>query len=243
MLIFNRFFLFFVIGLIVLSAGLWISGGKEERFSAAIEMDAAPSQVFPYLTEPQLLTQWVTGLEQIDRLTPPPEPPSMPPEIVRLVVDEKGNKNYYSDYVIRYSQDSMISLRSSKGGVVYTLVYQLKPGERGRTRFESFVIVSFSGLARLMAPFQGTNLEDQMIAEARRLKELVEKNEEFIELEEDLTAQPDENDLVPEESFFEFDKVDQETQRNEEPEYRVPGFGSRESTAPGSLLKPAINFS
>lgn len=188
----NRFFLFFVIGLFVLCAGLWIAGGKEEKYTTSIEIDASPSQIFPYLIEPELMKQWITGLEQIDKLTPPPENPAMAPELTRLVVDEKGNEIYFKDTVIRYTPDSIVSIRSSRGGVVYTTVHQLERAERGRTRFNNFVIASYNGLGRLLAPIQSNDLEDQIVAETRRLKELVESNEEYIEVDEELETESSE---------------------------------------------------
>jgi len=216
----NRFFLFFVVGLLVVLAGLWIAGGKEEKYTAVIEIDASVSQVFPYLIEPNKLTQWVTGLTQVDKPLPPPDNPSLAPALIRTVTNGKGSATVFQDTVIRYTQDEMLSIRSSAGGLTYTLVYQLEPTEPGKARLTHTVLVSFSGLERFTAPILGNNLQEQVVADVRRLKELVEQNEKF----EPTTANPVFRD-PQQDANKETGEQQNSSAEQEEPEYRVPGFG------------------
>lgn len=172
----SRLLLFLSIALVVFVAGLWISGGKREDYSAKIEIARRPSQIFPYLVEPEKLKNWMTGLEQIDQPMPPLDDYTDPPQLLRTVVNPNGKRIEYNDLVIRYSQDQILTIQSSASGKVQTTILQLEPSNSA-TQFSYQVKISHSKLARLMAPLQSSNLQERVNGDVRRLKELVEKNE------------------------------------------------------------------
>jgi carbon monoxide dehydrogenase subunit G len=173
----SRILLFVVIALIVTVAGLWISGGKKEEYSAKITINAKPSQVFPYLIDPEKLKSWMIGLEQVDKPIPPADDYSSPPELLRTLVDPDGKRTQYRDVVIRYTQDDILTIRSSAAGTVLTSIFQLEPVNSQTTELDYKIKVSHGSLARLMAPLRSSKLQERLNSDIQKLKELIEKNE------------------------------------------------------------------
>jgi carbon monoxide dehydrogenase subunit G len=173
----SRFLLFLTIALAVIIAGLWISGGKKDEYSAKIEIKAQPSQIFPYLVKPDKLKAWMTGLEEIDEPIPPQEGYTNPPELIRTIIDPKGKRVRYTDTVIRFTSNEILTIQSTAAGTVHTTIFQLERIDKERTQFSYFVKVSYNSLARLMAPLQSSSLQDRINSDVRKLKELVELNE------------------------------------------------------------------
>lgn len=219
----NRFFLFFVIGLLVALAGLWIAGGKEEKFTAVVEIDASPGQVFPYLVQPDLMKNWIAGLTQVDQPQPPAGTLALAPELLRTIDDGNGKETTFRDTVIRYTPEEMLSIRSTSGGTANTLVYQLERGDQGRTRLTHTLLISYSGLERFLAPIQNKDFQEQVAADVRRLKQLVEANETFQPTSETSAPQAESGDENQEGDPSSGNATSSDSDL--EAEYRVPGFG------------------
>jgi carbon monoxide dehydrogenase subunit G len=198
----SKFLLFSAIALIVIVAGLWISGGKKDEYSAKIEINAQPSQIFPYFIDPEKAKAWMSGLEQIDEPLPLTEGYNNPPELMRTVVDTKGNRVSYNDTVIRFTLNEILTVQSNASGTVHTTIFQLEPLNQERTQFSYFVKTSYNGLARLMAPLHTSKLQDRINTDVRRLKELVEKNEPPLPQRETMEAidPPEETSSAPEDA-------------------------------------------
>lgn len=173
----SRLLMFLSIALVVAVAGLWISGGKKEEYSAKITIGRRPSQIFPYLVEPAKLKGWMTGLEQIDQPMPPDSNYTTPPDLLRTVVSPNGKRVQFKDLVIRYTPDEILTIQSSASGTVQTTILQLEPVDARSTRFSYHVKVSNNSLARLMAPLQVSKLQERVSADVQKLKALVEKEQ------------------------------------------------------------------
>jgi hypothetical protein len=189
----SRILLFMSIAVVVVVAGLWISGGKKEEYSAKIEISAKPSQIFPYFIEPEKIKGWMSGLEEIDVPVPPKEDYASPPELIRTVVDPDGKRIRYNDLVIRYSQNEILTVQSSATGTTQTSILQLEPIDSKTTKFSYFVKVTHNGVSRLIAPLQTSKLQDRVNADVQKLKGLVEKNEPELPDEPETTQQPEQS--------------------------------------------------
>ncbi len=176
-----RILLFAGLGLAVVLAGLWISGGKKENYSASISIQAHPKQVFRYLTDPEKLKTWMVGLESVDEPIPPKTGEGtefdVPPDLVRTFVTPSGKHVRFNDKVIRYTEDQFLTVQSSNASTTRTAIFQLEPIGRTGTQVSYEIRVAHSGLGRLMSPLQSSSLQDQINTEIRNLKEQVEKNE------------------------------------------------------------------
>jgi len=60
--------------LVVAAAGLWIASNRRDagRMRASVEIERAPEEIWPWITEPEQLTQWVGWLAEVrpDTTTP-----------------------------------------------------------------------------------------------------------------------------------------------------------------------------
>src|SRR5215470_5332628 len=64
-----------ILALLVLSfVSLWIASNRRDagRMRASVEIERAPEEIWPWITEPEQLTQWVGYLSQVlpDTTTP-----------------------------------------------------------------------------------------------------------------------------------------------------------------------------
>lgn len=174
----TRFLLFLVVTTLVATAGLWILGGKKTDFSTSISIAAHPSQIFPYLTQPEQLKQWMTGLEQVDEILPIPKGEYAPvADTHRTLVDPSGRLSQFRDTVIRFTPDELISVQSTNSLIVLTSIFQLEIKAPRQTSITYQVKSMPVGLGRLLAPLRTSDLQKQIVDDVRRLKELVEREQ------------------------------------------------------------------
>jgi len=173
----TRILLFSLIVLGVVAGGLWIMGGKKDEFSTELMIDAQPQQIFPYLTEPAKLKQWFDGLESVENYQPAKaDIPSKYTLTTRVTTNQNGKRTTHQDQVIRYELDNLLTVQSRNANEVITWIYELEP-DKEKTRFRCRVKTEHLAIGRFLAPMQKTTLESKIESDARRLKELIEKNE------------------------------------------------------------------
>jgi len=57
-----------ILGLLLIAvAGLWIASNRRDagRMRASVEIERAPEEIWPWITEPEQLTQWVKWLREV----------------------------------------------------------------------------------------------------------------------------------------------------------------------------------
>jgi len=163
----------------IVGAALWIMGGKQSEYSTALSIDAPPEAIFPYLTQPEHLKRWTSGLSEVEELLPAPKidglATSRAPLTSRVVSLADGKQTRFSDQVIRYEENVSISVQSTNDQQVLTGIYQLEPRD-GQT-FVSYRIKSAScGIGRFMAPLLGNDFQNRIDGDIRQLKTLVESS-------------------------------------------------------------------
>jgi hypothetical protein len=173
----TRFLLFLLLLAMIAAAALWIIGGKKDEYSISLVIDAHPNQVFPYLTQPDLLKQWASGLVQVEELRPLADGSNRTIKTTRIVVDQSGKRTAFEDEVLRHSENEAVTVQSSNAAQVITAIYQLDLKDNRKTVLTHRVKVSNVGIGRLLGPLQRDDVKSQMENEARQLKELVETNE------------------------------------------------------------------
>lgn len=174
--------------LLIGAAALWIIGGKKTENQTSLEFDATPDQIWPYLTEPNGVGQWFSGLVSIDPITAPPEDPAgnPTPPVRRVLQNADGDRIEYEDEILRFTPGQMLSLKSRSAGDTITWVYQLEAMVEDRTNVTLRVVKSASGLARFLAPLGEDVSLKQIEVDIRKLKEVVESstsNTSFIDPE------------------------------------------------------------
>ena len=163
---------------IIAAAALWIMGGKKRENQTSLELDASPEQIWLYLTEPDKIGQWFSGLVSIDPITAPPSDPAVAPAppVRRILQAPDGTQREYEDQILRFVPQQILSLKSRSAGQTITWVYQLDAMVNERANVTLRVVESPSGLDRFLTPLNQDVFLNQIETDIRKLKEVVEAN-------------------------------------------------------------------
>jgi uncharacterized protein YndB with AHSA1/START domain len=180
-----------VVGILLGAAvALYVIGGRTAVYRADIEIDASPETVFGYLTETDLILQWMDGITKIEPLSEGEHRVGAKAEVT--IEDANGIKLVMQDEVLKSEPGQLlqVSLRSSGFAAVST--YDLH--SHGQTTHLSHELqANYGGLGRLFAPFFAGSATGKMNDDLSRLKELIERRPE----EQDVTPEPAEPDAEP----------------------------------------------
>ena len=156
--------------LVVAVAVLWFVGGKTYVNTAEVTIDAPPSQVFPYLTEPDKLKQWLAGVVEIKPLT---EGGHRVGAKGKIVVEEQGNKIEMEDEVLRSEDNKLLELRIFSPIFEINNLYELTD-DQGKTHLKLTMQAKYSSVMRVFAPLVEGAIQELLDANFQRLKQLVE---------------------------------------------------------------------
>jgi len=160
----------------IVAGGLWIMGGKRTECTTALLINADPETVFSYLVEPDKLKDWVEGLSTVEKIEPNPITNGvlMVTTTSRTVV-VNGKATLFQDEVLRFGQDTNLTIKSTNSKVSLTSIFGLEPRDDGT--FLTYRVKTLNrGLGRLMAPLKKDTTQARIDEEIRRLKDLVESN-------------------------------------------------------------------
>jgi uncharacterized protein YndB with AHSA1/START domain len=164
--------------LLVGVAGLWIASNRRDagRMRASVEIERAPEEIWPWITEPEQLTQWVGWLAEVKPDT------TTPAEGIghraTWVMDDPRSKGkiMVPGTVTLWEPPDQVGVHvevpgSFKGDVLYTLTDL----GNGRTRVEQDGRFTYeSRLVSLMEPLLTPDAMRKMFDDMKRLKEKVE---------------------------------------------------------------------
>lgn len=180
-------FLIFLLGLVVLAVvSAWIMGGETQKHSTRISIEASPDDVFKYLVDGEKMKEWANGIVSAGPYLAEEETVEddngyeykVPLE--RIVMKE-GKESVWQDSILRFKEGETLSIKSRKGGLTRTLVFQLEENEIGGTNMDYRLSRSASGWEQVLFPFQKEESRTQMATEMTKLKNLVESQVEFVE--------------------------------------------------------------
>ena len=161
----------------IAGAALWILGGKQVEYSTAQTIDAPPEAVFPFLTKPEQIKSWTTGLSEVSELMPIQKIDGVPSgpiqKTMRVVSMPDGSRVRYEDRVIRYEENQTISVQSSSSQQVLISIYQLEPRD-GQTFLTYRLKTTSCGTGRLLAPLSSSDFQNRIDGDILKLKALVE---------------------------------------------------------------------
>lgn len=159
----------FAIGLVGL---LWTIGGRPLHYQAQVHILASPEKVFPYLSDPQLMQQWMGDVTEID----PGEDsgnPGQPGATSKLVLYRNGDRLELDSEVLESTPPKELKVRLQNKLFVFVEDYELKSA-KDATDLTLNVEANYSGLARITAPLVGSSIEEGLEADFHRLRDKVE---------------------------------------------------------------------
>ena len=155
---------------LLVAGALWVLGGRTQVYRAEIEIEAPPEEVFPYLTEPDRIAQWVDGLVEITPLT---EGGHRVGATARLVVEQDGNRYEFIDEVTSTTANESLELHSQSDMFDADIRWELEPSKNG-THATAVMRTDFHGFYRFLAPMMRSTAEEQLQSDFERLKQLIE---------------------------------------------------------------------
>jgi uncharacterized protein YndB with AHSA1/START domain len=168
-----KILLFVIIIAVIGASSLWLLGGKKGEYSTSLIIDASPPQVFPYLTDADLLKQWLKGLAEVENLVENEEG-AQALLTKRLMDFGDGRQVWFQDEVIRHETDELISIQSSSSNKVITAIFQLQSTPDDKTELKYRLKISNQSVGRFLAAFEKDDYQKRIENDARKLKELIE---------------------------------------------------------------------
>ena len=178
----TKYLIYFVVILLLATGAMWFVGGQKQEYSTEMTIDAPPSRVFRYLSDPELLKKWSSDIVEIE---PFEGEQSNVGAMAELVVETEGRQTTMRQQVIKFAQDEMISLQRSNDQLLSTSIFRLiDQGEETNLTYR--VKESRVGPSRVTGFFSGGDRQAIIDEEIGKLKQLVES-----EIDKDLGALPD----------------------------------------------------
>jgi len=164
--------------LVVGVLGLWAASNRRDagRMRASIEIERAPEEIWPWLNEPEQLTQWVKWLQDVRPDTTSPAE-GIGHRETRVIDDpRKKEPRLEAGNVTLWEPPDQMGIHVEvpdeyEGDVLYTLTDL----HNGRTRVEQDGRFTYtSRFATLMEPLITPGAMRKMFGDMKRLKEKVE---------------------------------------------------------------------
>jgi len=168
-----------ILGLLLIAvAGLWIASNRRDagRMRASVEIERAPEEIWPWITEPEQLTQWVKWLREVRPDTTSPAE-GIGHRETRVIDDPRTKEpKLEAGNVTRWEPPDQMGIHVEvpdeyEGDVLYTLTDL----GNGRTRVEQDGRFTFDKrFASLLEPLMTPGAMRKMFDDMKRLKEKVE---------------------------------------------------------------------
>ena len=155
-------------------ASLWIIGGGTSRYSTSVEIEATPDTVFDWLVDGDKIQQWSTGVSEVASFTDPDKSIGDRDTTTKRTATINGETIESNDRIMRFERATTFSVQSSNDKFVRTTIFQLDPTANDTTELSYRMQVRRIGMGRFLAAFDKSNVDDRMITEIKKLKQLAE---------------------------------------------------------------------
>lgn len=142
---------------------------------SAVEIDRPPAQIWPWLTDPDKLTQWIAWLEEV-RLAQPGDERGIGAVAIFVMNDPRMKETAEVEArVLGFDAPRRLELELEAAvGYTGTIHYSLEPVGEGAARLECDGRYVFRPtLARLMEPWVTYRARRKLTADLARLREVV----------------------------------------------------------------------
>ncbi|MCA9186121.1 MAG: SRPBCC family protein [Pirellulaceae bacterium] len=166
---FIGFLAFVVLVVVGAGAGLWHQGGRTYVVNAETLVAATPDEAFPYLSEPQLVSEWVQsfveGTSTSDERGEGAE--------AKFVAEEQGIRTEVLEKVTRYEPARAYECTLNCDYVEITNSYELFAQADG-TEVKQVLKAKCKGVARILMPLIGSSIKQRLDEDLARLKETLD---------------------------------------------------------------------
>lgn len=153
-------------GVVIAVAVIFVLGGRPRTYSARVAIAAPPEEVFGYLTQPELLKLWISGLTASEPLT---NDGVRPGARSREIVVENGRRVEMESEILEVTPGRSLSVRLTGEGMVVVADYALG-SEGGKTLVTLTQVARYGGAFRLAAPFLDGLVERQLASNFETLR-------------------------------------------------------------------------
>ncbi len=158
---------------LALAGGLilvWTIGGSMADYRVQVSIAATPAQVYPFLTEPERLKQWLGGLVESKPLT---EGGTRVGARSLEIVEESGRRMEMESVVLDVRTNELLAVEISSSMGQMRSEYRLA-GDGARTRVDHTMNVRYKGFIRFIAPFIKGMVQKKIEGDLERLRQVVE---------------------------------------------------------------------
>jgi uncharacterized protein YndB with AHSA1/START domain len=140
------------------------------RNEHTVEIDAPPDRVFEYVSQPELMKEWVGGLIEFRPLDPGPALGARGVQVV-----EVGRRNWeLESEITRYQPPRILEARLTHRGFESTAAYELEERD-GRTHVRATLDTTYRlGADRLLGGLMTRQAQRKLRADLERLKHAAE---------------------------------------------------------------------
>ncbi len=169
----RRVVLAFLATVLLLAAGLWAAGMRSGAGTneIVVEINRPPSDVFPWLLEPEKLKQWIAGMTEMTQLTPGAVTVGTKSRDVVVMGSESTVMNVE---ITALEPNRLLAARIDAELFTDAVRYELS-GQNGKTRLAYSAVTSYKNwFAKLLEPIITSAAQKKLVQDTARLKALVQ---------------------------------------------------------------------
>lgn len=140
------------------------------EYRAQVSIAATPVQIYPFLTEPERLKQWLGGLVESKPLT---EGGTRVGARSLEIVEENGRRMEMESVILDVRTNELLAVEISSSMALMRSEYRLT-GDGARTRVDHTMNAHYKGFVRLLAPFIRGMVQKKIDGDLDRLRQVVE---------------------------------------------------------------------
>jgi uncharacterized protein YndB with AHSA1/START domain len=169
----KRVVLYFAALVLLLAGALWIASLRPAagRNKVVVDIDRPPTQVFPWLIEPEKLKQWIAGFKETRQLTPGPVGVGTKSRDLVVLGSDTTVMNVE---ITALEPNKLLAARIDSDGFTDDIRYQLTE-LNGKTRLEYTALTRYKiWLAKIMEPVITPAAQKKLVEDTAKLKALIQ---------------------------------------------------------------------
>lgn len=165
----TKLIMLLVIGFVLAGCSIYLIGGKKQPYEAEVIIKAPVGQIFPYVANPELKQLWMKGLVEQELTSGEPIGEQ---SLLTSIRNTGGVTEQFDDEVIRFSENEIVSVKSTNKRLTLTTMIRLKEEGNG-TRVTYKQVIKFNGIDRFKTVFAESNYQQELELDLAELAKLI----------------------------------------------------------------------